>query len=115
MEQGRKECPKASFFKHDIYNNLNLHFDLLVCMETLEHLNYPERALGNLLNASNVVILTVPDGRKDSFRGHINFWSMESWKIFIKNFANEEDIFFKMINNNNLLAIIESKKDRLPT
>jgi hypothetical protein len=37
-----------------------------------------------MLANEGVLVVTVPDGRNDTFLGHINFWSPESWKIFIE-------------------------------
>ena len=30
-----------------------------------------------------ILLVTVPNGRIDTFAGHINFWSPESWDIFV--------------------------------
>ena len=38
----------------------------------------------NMLNEDGVLILSVPNGRNDNFIGHINFWSPESWGIYLK-------------------------------
>lgn len=56
-------------------------------MEVLEHLEYPDRALQTLTGAlrpGGTLLLTVPQGRIDRSRYHINFWSPESWKLFIE-------------------------------
>ncbi|MEG2336387.1 MAG: hypothetical protein RSC04_01440, partial [Bacteroidales bacterium] len=35
------------------------------------------------------LVISVPDGRKDTYSGHIQFWSPESWAVFIEdNMAN---------------------------
>lgn len=80
-----------NYFVHDIYTPLKEFYDVIICTEVLEHLQYPEDAIENLLRSINVagkIIISVPDGRKDSFSGHINFWSPESFIIFINKCLN---------------------------
>ena len=36
-------------------------------------------------------MITVPNGRIDTFEGHINFWSPESWNIFIRGNVSEKE------------------------
>ena len=87
IEIAKKTCPKANFFQFDIYKGSSQKFDILFCTEVLEHLLYPDKALKNILNMiddNGILLLTVPNGRTDIFLGHINFWSPESWKIFIE-------------------------------
>lgn len=60
---------------------------MLFCTEVLEHLLFPDKALKNILKmiANNgTLLVTVPNGRTDTYKGHINFWSPESWKVFIE-------------------------------
>ena len=102
-----QQCARADLFVHDIYLPLKQSYDLLFCMETLEHLLYPERAFANLLNSSKIAVLTVPEGRKDSFMGHINFWSPESWEIFCRQNAKSKDVVTRVFNGSkNLVAVI---------
>jgi len=37
-----------------------------------------------MLRPKGSLLITVPNGRLDTFDGHINFWSPESWEVFIK-------------------------------
>jgi hypothetical protein len=77
-------------------------------METLEHLLHPGEALRNLLEASRRCILTVPEGRKDSFRGHINFWSLESWEVLCRDNAGSRNVTVQEFNEDqNLVAIFD--------
>jgi len=59
--------------------------DVVLCTEVLEHLARPEHALANLLalRPSRGIAVTVPNGRIDTAAQHINFWSPESWKLFV--------------------------------
>ena len=87
LKIAEETCPKASFFQFDIYEGNSQKFDVLFCTEVLEHLLFPDKALKNILKmvANNgTLVVTVPNGRLDTFLGHINFWSPESWKVFIE-------------------------------
>ncbi|MDJ1172663.1 tetratricopeptide repeat protein [Roseofilum capinflatum] len=87
--------PDCEFEQNDIYEGVNQTFDVVFCTEVLEHLLYPQKALINLLKMIKIkgtLILTVPNGRVDSFAGHINFWSPESWQVFIHENSQGFDI-----------------------
>ncbi|AUH67041.1 class I SAM-dependent methyltransferase [Paracoccus zhejiangensis] len=81
------EIPGGQFGVADIYQPTAEQFDLVLCMEVLEHLEYPERALATLVGAvrpGGTLLLTVPQGRLDRSRYHVNFWSPESWLRFLE-------------------------------
>jgi 2-polyprenyl-3-methyl-5-hydroxy-6-metoxy-1,4-benzoquinol methylase len=62
-------------------------FDIVLCLQVLEHLVYPEKAIHHLMKMAapgGILIVTVPDGREDNFSGHINFWSSESFLYFLQ-------------------------------
>jgi 2-polyprenyl-3-methyl-5-hydroxy-6-metoxy-1,4-benzoquinol methylase len=62
-------------------------FDIVLCLQVLEHLIHPEKALHHLrkmVAPEGILIVTVPDGRVDNFSGHINFWSSESFLYFLQ-------------------------------
>jgi len=93
LEAAKRICSTVDFFPHDIYDSLPQRFDVIFCCETLEHLLYPEKALSNVLDSVKVnCILTVPDGRIDTYAGHINFWSEESWRCFTMRWSEDWDI-----------------------
>jgi 2-polyprenyl-3-methyl-5-hydroxy-6-metoxy-1,4-benzoquinol methylase len=86
IAKARAKHAGVDFFTHDIYDPLDGEYDVITCMETIEHLTDPEAAVRNLtgsLSSKGVLFLTVPDGRIDHYKNHINFWSPESWKIFV--------------------------------
>ena len=65
------------------------------------------------LNTNGKLIISVPDGRIDTFSGHINFWSPESFKIFIEKTINYTEmgmyvVQFHYINNKNICIIKKS-------
>jgi SAM-dependent methyltransferase len=80
------------FVASDIYNPPFEpgSFDLVIATEVLEHLLYPARAMERLLallRPHGRFFATVPDGRADTFAGHINFWSFESFGVFLEPFG----------------------------
>jgi 2-polyprenyl-3-methyl-5-hydroxy-6-metoxy-1,4-benzoquinol methylase len=79
--------PSARFVELNILEGTDEQFDLVYCIQVIEHLLYPDKAFQNLLRMvrpGGTLVLAVPNGRKDTFRGHINFWSPESWKVFLE-------------------------------
>jgi 2-polyprenyl-3-methyl-5-hydroxy-6-metoxy-1,4-benzoquinol methylase len=92
ITEARTKYQGIDFFTHDIYGPLDGEYDVITCMETIEHLTDPETAVRNLtklLSNKGILVLTVPDGRIDHYKNHINFWSPESWKIFINKLGQE--------------------------
>lgn len=92
-------CPPAQFVDADLFDVEGVRFDVVFATEILEHLIRPDQALDRLLRLlrdDGFLVLTVPDGRTDTFAastrlengrgywGHINFWSPESWSVFIE-------------------------------
>lgn len=67
-------------------------FDLALCTEVLEHCEYPAEVVSDIIRAmkpGGMIAITVPDGRKDTWEGHIHFWSPESFKLFIGTFQRK--------------------------
>ena len=108
----------GEFFLMDIFNIPSEQlgkYDYVICSEVLEHLLYPEKALQNIIKLANenaAIILTVPNGRIDTYGGHINFWSPESWKVFVESNIDEnwEKTFHSFNNNKNNYVLISKKK-----
>ena len=99
----------VNFFQHDIYETLDKSFDFIFCTEVLEHLLYPAKALSNLISAlkpGSGLLITVPNGRLDTYAGHINFWSPESWQIFIQEMSEGMKSTTGNISGRNLYALI---------
>ena len=107
--------PNIAFLSCDICNiseNLLGKYNAVICTEVLEHLLYPEKALINMISLLNEkkgsLILSVPNGRRDTCEIHINFWSPESWKVFIEHNCNHANIeYFSIENNSTNLAFIK--------
>ena len=115
LEAAQSRCPQAKYEQQDIYNRLPRQHDMTVCSQTLEHLLYPDRAVKNLLlgtREGGIVVLTVPDGRLDQFSGHVQFWSPESWEVWINSVADGRDFSCHRMEGGtaggaNLLAVIQ--------
>lgn len=79
--------PEATFSIADIYSGTNESYDIVLCTEVLEHLENPAVALETLTRMTNqggYLFISVPDGRRDLSLLHINFWSPESWRLFLE-------------------------------
>ena len=91
-------CPSAEIVTGDLFKQPSEAHDIVFCMETLEHQIDPTLALRQLMKyvkPGGTLILTVPDGRKDTtdpggkypggtgYYGHVNFWSIESFTYFV--------------------------------
>ena len=115
IEYARKKMPGILFEVKDIFqSSTEKKYDIIFCTEVLEHLLNPalsSKKLLNLMPDDGILILTVPNGRKDNFIGHINFWSPESWPLFLNDQLPSCEIkTLTMENNNTNLAFIAKKR-----
>lgn len=97
---GKKVHPHLNIKRGDIYSLVykDNSFDLVTCMEVLEHLEDPEKALKEVVRVcSKYVLLTVPKEplftisnytRWGKDIGHINKWSSSSFQKFITNHSS---------------------------
>jgi 2-polyprenyl-3-methyl-5-hydroxy-6-metoxy-1,4-benzoquinol methylase len=115
LEIARAQVSDVEFCNFDIYQGSPRQFDVIFCIEVLEHLLHPEKALRNILAMlaeSGSVLLTVPNGRIDNFEGHINFWSPESWDVFVKRICERCRVKTGLIENGeNNSAVITRTND----
>jgi len=105
----KKRIPTGKFDVFDIYKPSEEKYDIIFCMEVLEHLLDPETALKNIIarmHTESTVIITVPDGRKDQWMGHINFWSPESWNVFIQKMTGDMPYVTGRLTDKVIYAII---------
>jgi SAM-dependent methyltransferase len=87
IDRARALLPEASFVTGDLYSIKPPAgaYDLVLCLETLEHVISPDVALVALLRLcapGGRVVLTVPNGDIDHWDGHRSFWSpveFEAW------------------------------------
>lgn len=97
IKQASERIPEGRFAVHNIYDPQPTNADVVFNTEVLEHLEKPSEALKNILGAvapGGVAVITAPDGRVDNSRYHINFWSPESWRIFVSSCADGFDCVF---------------------
>ena len=84
------------FLFGDLYElNLPQKYDLVFCTEVIEHVATPRKFVEKILQTMDTgghLIITVPDGRKDTWVGHRNFWSPESFEEFIAEFNEEYEV-----------------------
>ena len=81
-------------------------FDIILCTEVLEHCDYPEQLIREMklaVRPGGTIFITVPDGRKDTWDGHIHFWSPESFKLLITSFGGVAS--FDYFENTNFCGI----------
>ena len=114
LDLARSKVSGVEFSHFDIYEGSTRQFDVIFCIEVLEHLLHPEKALRNvagMLADSGNALITVPNGRIDTFDGHINFWSPESWGVFLKQACPNHTIRTGLIENgeNNYAVITRNE------
>jgi 2-polyprenyl-3-methyl-5-hydroxy-6-metoxy-1,4-benzoquinol methylase len=81
-------------------------FDLVLCTEVLEHCDHPSEIVLDMFRVvkpGGQIVITVPDGRKDTWEGHVHFWSPESFKLFINEFQKKAK--FDYFDNTNFCVI----------
>jgi len=102
LELGAKIYPQLELKKGDIYDikEKNNSYDLVIATEVLEHLEYPEKALKELIRiSSKYLLLSVPNEplfiMANLLRGkylrsfgnhpeHINHWTFKGFEKFLK-------------------------------
>ena len=88
LEVSKQINANIKYEKFDLVKDVtDKKFDVVFCTQVLEHILQPEIAFKNLLlmtKPKGQLIITVPNGRVDTYRGHINFWSPESFEYFIR-------------------------------
>lgn len=80
----RRLNPALEFNVMSIFDVEQLHrqFDLILCTEVIEHLEEADRAVEKLVavcRPGGTIVITAPHGRRDTFAGHFNFWTPESF------------------------------------
>ncbi|OQX98697.1 MAG: hypothetical protein B6I20_10775 [Bacteroidetes bacterium 4572_117] len=112
LKIAKKRFPNATYQYKNLNEADNTKFDFIFCTEVLEHIISPQIPLKNLINMmkeNSGLLITVPNGRTDTFNGHINFWSPESWVAFIKDNTNNSLFKTGEIAGHGLYAIIRKK------
>lgn len=118
----RKFCEKATFQPTNLFEVART-YDIVFCTEVIEHMVHPGSAVKKLfamLNPGGTLIITVPDGRRDTlpakkirsdgtaYWGHINFWSPESWPVFLQEqLPSSKEVKTGLVNPSKLYGIIK--------
>lgn len=102
IDLGKKLFPKAKIKQGSIYDlpYKSNSFDLVLCTEVLEHVDNPQRAMGEIMRVSKKYLaLSVPNEpffmlinllrgknltRLGNDPGHINHWALPSFINFVK-------------------------------
>jgi 2-polyprenyl-3-methyl-5-hydroxy-6-metoxy-1,4-benzoquinol methylase len=88
IERARILLPTAKFLIEDLYETtlpVGI-FDLVFCVETLEHLARYEAALGALmafLDTGGVLVVTVPNGHAVPDPRHVNEWTLGEFQALL--------------------------------
>jgi SAM-dependent methyltransferase len=89
VEGAREAMPDGDFIQHVIEQSLpydDATFDLVLCTDVLEHLEFPRIVVAELVRIcrpGGLVAIVVPDGDVDQFLGHYWFWNEESFRVLL--------------------------------
>lgn len=115
-------CPWATLW-HSTIDELDptQRYGVALLTEVLEHMVRPADAVNKLARIADVLLLTVPDGRQDtteamqfnaewgSYRGHVNFWSPESWQYWLEKELPNHFIRTGILPTRKLYALVQQK------
>lgn len=93
IEHAREALPDADIRELHFDKTLDYKsnaFDLVLCTDVLEHLEYPEAIIEELVRIcapGGAVVLVIPDGDVDQFLGHLWFWNEESFRKFLSKWS----------------------------
>jgi len=112
FKKAEKLLPKARFIQADAsqlpFNNN--YFNLIIIMETFEHLENWDMSLKEAmrtLKKKGKLFITIPDGEKDSWVGHTNFWSERAFAKIIAPYGKTSVV--RLDEDRTLLGIIIKK------
>lgn len=89
VEGAREAIPDGEFKQFSIERTLPYEtaaFDLVLCTDVLEHLEYPKLIVAELVRIcqpGGMVAIVVPDGDVDQFFGHYWFWNEERLRAML--------------------------------
>jgi ubiquinone/menaquinone biosynthesis C-methylase UbiE len=93
IARARAKVPGARFIVANMYRTglPSDHFDIVLSIETLEHVRQPEQAVRELLRIcrpGGKVVVTVPNGERDRWEGHVNFWTPSQFPELLSPFGH---------------------------
>jgi SAM-dependent methyltransferase len=97
----------ATFLQRDLRSTglPDASFDLVLSIQTMEHLPEPRKAfdeMWRLMKPGARLIITVPNGEFDTWEGHCNFWTSES---FVQMCDQKPEQILKFNDDRNLLFL----------
>jgi len=96
----------AIFFLHDIMNPLPNNYDVVICLQTLEHVLDPTEAMKNLINAANsLLIVAVPYKNRRTYITHI--WSFDEY-----DFCELVDLYRFGQKKTNIYWLVDKKQEK---
>ena len=107
VKRANETIPNGNFVTGDVYNlpYSEDFFDTVFCIQTLEHLKKPVKALSEfdrICKPSGMIIITIPNGKLDDYEGHVNFWSESAFREFL---SPRELIDFKIYNEDRVFMV----------
>lgn len=92
---GGKALPNVRFVQGDAYSVplASSTFDLVMCIETLEHLEHPKEAIRELIRLckrGGRVVITVPDN--DDWEGHRHHWTKDDFTRLISGLGQQASV-----------------------
>jgi len=107
----KKRLPEGNFLNLDVrdLSFTDRSFDLILIIETLEHIKEWRITLDlawKMLVNGGTLIITVPDGEKDKWKGHTNFWS---YKQFRKNLLKYAEPTIRIIDEGRVFLAVLKK------
>lgn len=107
--KAKNKNPEVKYLSGNVNNlsSINNKFDLVLLMEVLEHLQFPQKALSEVIKCSTKAIITIPyepwfsimsfvsGNRLKNFGqhpGHINNWNRNSIKRFLLHYYKDVKI-----------------------
>jgi 2-polyprenyl-3-methyl-5-hydroxy-6-metoxy-1,4-benzoquinol methylase len=85
VARARSVVPDATIDEGNAYEipYSDKYFDVVTSLETLEHLKKPRVALDEMVRIckpAGHLVITVPNGSEDDWKGHVNFWTAATLK-----------------------------------
>lgn len=88
IKRAAEIVPEGFFFQWDLFRAWipSDLFDLVLCVETLEHMTDYHTALNHLLDlcrSGGYLFITVPNGDRDTYVGHVNHWMPDTLRVLL--------------------------------
>jgi len=111
IERARTAVPDADWRVGDVRKApwADDTFDVVFCIEALEHMTYYREALAEMARIARpggLLVLTVPNiepGQKDGTKAHVNFWHRDSFAALLSEYGPAE---VRKLGASNLLGTV---------